>query len=164
MSQPPRDPVYLTAAGRRRLEELAARYAAEVRGWRASEEDETGGEDRGDAAERLIEADDLVPTRDLLAETRAVLARAVPMPEGVDDGIVRLGSTVTIRDENGRQSELMVVDPAEFHDGDRQVAADSPVGQALLGRARGSQVAIDAPAGRQLLTIESVEPYREAAP
>jgi transcription elongation factor GreA len=120
-------------------------------------------EDRGDAAERLIEADDLTPTRDLLARTEAVLARAIPMPEGTDDGTVRLGSTVTVRDDEGGQRRLMVVDPAEFHDGERQVSADSPVGRALLGRALGSQVALDVPAGRQVLTIESVEPYREAA-
>jgi transcription elongation GreA/GreB family factor len=164
MTQRPKDPIYLTPAGRQRLEEQAARYAAEVAAWRASEGDEPGAEDRGDAAERLIEADDVIPARDLLAETQAVLDRAVPMPAGAADGIVRLGATVTIRDADGTRSRYLVVDPAEFHDGENQVAADSPVGQALVGRARGSQITIDIPAGRQMLTIEAVEPYKERAP
>ncbi len=163
MSHPLEDPVYLTAAGRRRLEEQVARYSTALTQWRSSEDEEPVAEDRGDAAERLIEADDLTPTRDLLAKTQAILARAVPMPAGVDDGTIHLGSTVVVRDETGRQRRLMVVDAAEFDDGETQAAADSPVGRALLGRAAGSQVTIDVPAGRQVLTIESVEPY-EAAP
>jgi len=163
-SQPPVGPVYLTATGRRRLEEQAARYTAQVDAWRAGETDGEAGEDRGDAAERLIEADDLTPTRDLLARTQAALARAVPMPEGAADGVVRLGSTVTVRDGGGQQSRLMVVDPAEFHDGESQVSADSPVGRALVGRTAGSQITLDVPDGRQVLTIQSVEPYKVPTP
>src|SRR3954467_8300851 len=70
------DPVYLTPAGRRRLEEQVARYTAQVAGWRSDDTAETANEERGDAAERLIEADNLMPARDLLARTQAVLARA----------------------------------------------------------------------------------------
>jgi hypothetical protein len=33
-----------------------------------------------------------------------------------------------------------------------------------LGRAAGSQVTLDVPAGRQMLTIESVAPYKEPTP
>jgi transcription elongation GreA/GreB family factor len=163
-SQQAAGPVYLTPDGRRRLEEQVARYSAQVAAWRSGDAEGAANQDRGDAAERLIEADDLTPTQDLLAATRAILARAVPMPAGPADGIVRLGSTVTVRDESGNESRLMVVDAAEFHDGERQVAADSPVGRALLGQARGSQIAVDVPAGRQMLKIESVEPYQEPAP
>src|SRR5215211_1813595 len=101
MSQLREEPVYLTPAGRQRLEDRAARYARQVAAWRSGGTAAPGGEDRGDAAERLMEADALVPEQDLLAKTRAVLDRALPMPEGLDDGIVRLGSTVTVRDEGG---------------------------------------------------------------
>ena len=41
-----------------------------------------------------------------------------------------------------------------------QVAADSPLGRALLGQRAGSHVAVDAPEGRRVMTILSVEPYR----
>jgi transcription elongation factor GreA len=164
MSELREEPVYLTPVGRQRLEDQAARYAKQVDEWRSGGTAAPGGEDRGDAAERLIEADALTPVQDLLAKTQAVLDRALPMPEGPDDGVVRLGSTVTVRDEAGEVSHYMVVDRAEFDDGEAQVSADSPVGRALVGRERGSQVAVALPAGRQVLTIESVEPYRERTP
>jgi transcription elongation GreA/GreB family factor len=118
-SRPPDGPVYLTAAGRRRLEEHVARYRAQVAARRSSAMDELAVGDRGDAAERLIEADDLTAVQDLLAAAQAALARAVPMPEGPDDGIVRLGSTVTVREGEG-QSAFMVVDPAEFETAGRR--------------------------------------------
>jgi transcription elongation GreA/GreB family factor len=161
MSKQSQEPVYLTPAGRKRLEDQVARYAKAVDEWRSGGTTAPGGEDRGDAAERLMEADSLTPTQDLLARTQEVLGRALPMPEGPDDGIVRLGSTVTVRNESGEVSRYMVVDPAEFDDGEAQVSANSPVGRALLGHSRGSQVAVALPAGQQVLTIESVEPYRE---
>ena len=161
-SQQPDGPIYLTAAGRRRLEAEVARYSAQVAAWRSSAADELAVDDPGDAAERLIEADDLTAVQDHLAATQAALARAVPMPESPDDGIVRVGSTVTVRDSEG-QSTFVFVDRAELDDGGTQVAADSAVGRALLGRARGDRVAIEVPAGRRVLTIESVEPYRERA-
>ena len=163
MSESSDGPVYLTAAGRRRLEEQVARYTAQVAAWRSGGADEPAVDDRGDAAERLIEADDLTAAQDLLAAAQAALGRAVPMAEGPDDGIVRLGSTVTVQGEGEGASTFMVVDPAECDNGAVQVAADSPVGRALLGRARGDQVAIDVPAGRRVLTIQAVTPYREQA-
>src|SRR3954452_17014341 len=164
MTQSTNNPIYLTPAGRRRLEEEVARYRAALAEWRTDDPDGTTNDERGDAAERLIEADELTPTGDLLARAQAILARAEPMPPGTDDGIVRLGSTVTVRNEGGEQSRLMIVDPAEFDDGETQAAADSPVGRALLGRAAGSQVTLDVPDGRQVLTIESVAPYQATTP
>ncbi|HEY7059884.1 MAG TPA: GreA/GreB family elongation factor [Chloroflexota bacterium] len=162
MSAQPDGPIYLTAAGRRRLEARVAEYTAQLAGWRSSEANQPAVDDRGDAAERLIEADDLAPARDFLARTQAVLERAVAMPEGPDDGIVRLGSTVTVRDGEG-ESTFMLVDPAEVENDGTRVAADSPLGRALLGHARGDQVAVDAPAGRRVLTLQAVAPYRERA-
>src|SRR5262249_20935567 len=117
MSQQSQEPVYLTPAGRKRLEDQVARYAKAVEEWRSGGSAAPGGEDRGDAAERLMEADSLTPTQDMLARTQEVLERALPMPEGPDDGVVRLGSTVTVRDEAGEANQYMVVDPAELDDG-----------------------------------------------
>src|SRR5438132_11516390 len=135
-SQQPDDLIYLTAAGRRRLEAEVARYSAQVAAWRSSAPGELAVDDPGDAAERLIEADDLTVVQDLLAAAQAALARALPMPEGPDDGIVRLGSTVTIRESEG-PSTFLVVDRAELDDGGAQGAADSAVGAGVLGRGCG---------------------------
>jgi transcription elongation factor GreA len=161
-SRQPDGPVYLTAAGRRRLEERVARYSAQITAWRSGEGDDLAVDDRGDEAERLEEAYDVTAVQDRLAAAQAALDRAVPLPEGPDDGVVRLGSTVTVR-EGEEQSTFMVVDPAELDEGGTQAATDSPVGRALLGRARGDRVAFEVPAGRRVLTVQSVAPYRERA-
>ena len=73
-------------------------------------------------------------------------------------------STVTLHEEGAADSTSMVVDPAEFEDGETQVSADSPVGLALLGRAPYDQVVIAVPAGHRVRTLHSVKPYREQAP
>ena len=95
-SRQPDGPVYLTAAGRRRLEERVARYSAQIAAWRSGEGDDLAVDYRGDEAERLEEAYDVTEVQVLLAAAQAALDRAVPLPEGPDDGVVRLGSTVTV--------------------------------------------------------------------
>ena len=48
MSQPQQPPVYLTLAGRQRLEAQVDRYAAELATWEAATADQAEAEDRGD--------------------------------------------------------------------------------------------------------------------
>ena len=75
-----------------------------------------------------------------MAEIEEILSNYVVIEEEPSDGSsVRLGSTVTVLDMNGRISE------------------DSPFGKALLGKSEGDQVVVDAPAGRieyKLLKVE----------
>jgi transcription elongation factor GreA len=155
------EPIFLTAAGRRRLEQRLAGYGAEESGLTPPDEGQPEGGDSGDASVQLEEADDRDLIRGLAERTREVLARARPVPEGPDDGVVRLGSTVRLRDGAGGESRLQVVHGAEHDDVSSQVAADSPVGQALLGRRAGESVAVDTPGGGRRLTLLAVEPYRE---
>jgi transcription elongation factor GreA len=156
-------PIHLTAAGRRRLEQRLADDRAEVTNRSSPDEGQPEGSDTGDAAVQLAEADDRDLVRGLVERTRDVLARARPVLEGPDDGVVRLGSTVRLRegDGGGGESRLQVVHGAEFDDESAQVAADSPVGEALLGRRAGDQVVVETPAGERRLTLLAVEPYRE---
>ena len=156
-------PIYLTAAGRRRLEQRLADYRADVARRSSPDAGQPEEGDRGDAAVQLAEADDRDLVQGLVERTRDVLARALPMPEGPDDGVVRLGSAVRLRDVDGIESRLLVVHGAEFDGESSQVAADSPVGQALLGGRAGDQVAVTTPAGERRLTLLAVEPYRQRA-
>ena len=115
----------------------------------------------GESPDKRI--DQLTPLQDRLAQNQAVLERAQPMPEGPDDGVVRHGSTVRVRDEAGEVDQFMIVESAELDaTAADQVAADSPLGRALLGQRAGSHVAVDAPEGRRVMTILSVESYRAA--
>jgi transcription elongation factor GreA len=157
------EPIYLTAAGRRRLEQRVAAYGDEVADLSSPDEGQPEEGDAGDAALQLVEADDRDLVRGLAARAREVLARAQPVPEGPDDGVVRLGSTVRLRDGDGAESRLQVVDGAELDESASRVSADSPTGRALLGRRSGDEVAVDAPGGGYRVTLLGVEPYREAA-
>jgi len=158
------EPIYLTAAGRRRLEQRVAGYGGEVAELSSPDQGQPEGGDSGDAALQLVEADDRDLVRGLAARARDVLARARPVPEGPDDGVVRLGSTVRLRDGAGAESRLQVVDGAELDESAELVSADSPVGRALLGRRSGDEVAIDTPDGGYRVTLLAVEPYRASAP
>lgn len=155
------EPIYLTAAGRRRLEQRRAEYEAQIARLTPGTEAEPDARDQADDAEQLIEADDLAPIQDRLAEAQDVLRRARPMPEGPDDGVIRLGSVVRVRDDAGEESRLTLVQDAEYDGGDEHVSLSSPVGRALFGQAAGSQFTVNTPAGRRTLTILSVAPYRE---
>jgi transcription elongation factor GreA len=163
MAEGRNEPIYLTAAGRRRLEQRVADYGGEVADLSSPDEGQPEEGDAGDAALQLVEADDRDLVRGLAARARDVLARAQPVPEGPDDGVVRLGSTVRLRDGDGAEQRLQVVDGAELDESASRVSTDSPTGRALLGRRSGDEVTVDAPGGGYRVTLLGVEPYREAA-
>lgn len=156
-------PIYLTAEGRRRLARRLEAYAAELRA-AATGSGKDEAEDAVDEATDLEAADQLGQLQDLAATTRAVLARALPLPAGPADGVIRQGSTVQVRDEAGEESAFMLVDGVELDPAAEEVSTDSPVGQALLGCTIGDRVAIATPDGKRMLTILSVTPYRRPAP
>lgn len=155
-------PIYLTVEGRQRLARRLAAYEAELRSADpGSGKDEA--EDAVDEATDLEAADHVGQLLDLTAATRAVLARALPLPAGPADGVIRQGSTVQVRDEGGEESTFMLVDGAELDPAAEEVSTDSPVGQALLGCMIDDRVAIATPDGKRTLTILWVTPYRRPA-
>src|SRR5689334_24739754 len=85
-------PIYLTAIGRRRLEQRLEADRAEVARRSSPDAGQPEEGDTGDAAVQLAEADDRDLVRGLIERTRDILAGALPVPEGPDDGVVRLGS------------------------------------------------------------------------
>src|SRR5262249_31088224 len=119
------EPIFLTAAGRRRLEQRLADIRGEEADLTSPDEGQEEGGDTADAALQLTEADDRDLVRGLEAHTRDVLARARPVPEGPDDGVVRLGSTVGLRDAAGAGARVRGVGGAEVEGGAAQGSADS---------------------------------------
>jgi len=152
------DSLYLTAAGRRRLEEHLAGDLAERD--RLAPGDPNEVRDGVDEADRLAAADELARIDERIAATQSILARARPMPTGPEDGVVRLGSTVRVRDDQGESESWTLIDPVEFDEGTNSVAADSPVGSALLGHTAGDRVAVATPDGNRVIEILEVRAYR----
>lgn len=76
---------------------------------------------------------------------------------GRSDGVVRLGSTVTVLDSEGLEETFTIVGSAESSSLNGRISNESPVGRALLGRRVGEKVKVIAPNGSFELTILAVE-------
>jgi transcription elongation GreA/GreB family factor len=72
-----------------------------------------------------------------------------------DDIVVRMGSRVRVRDEDG-EAEFAVVPPDEADITANRVSAQSPLGRALLGRRLGDVVRFHAPGGELAVTVVAV--------
>jgi transcription elongation factor GreA len=72
-----------------------------------------------------------------------------------DDGVVRIGSRVRVRDRDGEE-EFSVVPPEEADPVDDRLSSDSPLGHALLGRHVGERVLFRAPGGIMSVTLVDI--------
>lgn len=68
--------------------------------------------------------------------------------EDVDTGVVSVGSRVKLKDlEFGDVVDYTIVGSAESDPMNNKISNESPVGQALLGKAKGAVVDVNVPAG-----------------
>ena len=84
-----------------------------------------------------------------IAEIETILANHVVIEEsaGADD-IVRIGSIITVLDVEFQDKETyQVVGSQEADPMNGRISEESPFGKALLGKAIGENVVVDAPAG-----------------
>ena len=72
-------------------------------------------------------------------------------------GDIGLGSTVTIRAEDGEEETWRLVSPEEADTREGTISTDSPVGSALMGRQAGDEATVTTPAGPIVFTILRVE-------
>lgn len=84
-----------------------------------------------------------------IAEVEDILANCVVIEEGDHDpNTVRLGSRIKVRDlEFDEESEYEIVGSQEADPMNGRISEDSPFGKALLGKAVGDDVVVEAPAG-----------------
>ena len=149
-------PVHMTAAGRAALEaeldqlenvrrpEIVARIAStrsegdlsENAGYHQAREDQSHVEGR-------------------IAEIRAALRDAVIIEEGAPDGVARLGARVTVKDQHGEMTYI-IVGPTEVDPASGRISAKSPIGSALIGARAGDTVEVEAPAGKMTLKVVGV--------
>ena len=88
----------------------------------------------------------------------AMLSNAVLIRDDAPQGIVGLGSKVTVKEVGGSKPEqYMLVGAAEASPRDGRISNESPLGKALLGRKSGDEVKVNAPAGTLAFRIVAVE-------
>ena len=88
---------------------------------------------------------------------REKISRAELADESPPSGIVAFGTTVTVRDDAGKEQRWQIVSSHEAAPGQGRLSADSPVARALAGARAGDEVEIPLPRGARKLTIVSVD-------
>jgi transcription elongation factor GreA len=62
--------------------------------------------------------------------------------------LVRVGSAVTVKDDNGKTTEYTIVGSTEANPSENKLSNESPVGKALLGHKKGDTVTVQLPSGK----------------
>ncbi|MFB7450025.1 MULTISPECIES: GreA/GreB family elongation factor [unclassified Streptomyces] len=149
-------PEPISAVGREELERELADLRVEREAVAATLRDGGGDEvgDRADEADELQRGDDLdrLDTRITEIEGRLKEASVAGAPS---TDAVGVGSSVTVRFEDGTESTLQVGELANALDA-TLVTADSPLGRALLGHRAGDTVTYDTPEGRTTAVVLSL--------
>ena len=94
-----------------------------------------------------------------IAELEDKLARADVIDVSKLSGdTVRFGATVTLIDEDSEQkSTWQIVGEPEADPHNKRISVSSPLARALIGKARGSTVEVDAPGGARSYVVSKVE-------
>lgn len=77
-----------------------------------------------------------------------------------DDGTVRIGSLVTLRDEWGDEDEYFVAIPENKVERYLLASPAGPLGIALIGSSAGDDVSYEAPGGTFSVRVVAVRPYK----
>src|SRR5690606_11987642 len=120
-------------------------------------QESTGDGDISDNSEYEEMKDEYMYLENRGYELENILENAEIIVSGGGDGTVQLGSTVTVRDEDGIEERWIIVDSAEASLSENRVSSDSPVGKALLGSRAGDTPAVETPGGSYTYTIVNVE-------
>ena len=93
-----------------------------------------------------------------IKEVEASFKHAAIIQKGKEPAKVQLGSSVLVRDlTSGATVRYTIVDPHEANALERKISSASPVGRALLGKAKDQEVEVAAPAGALRFRIEQIE-------
>lgn len=113
--------------------------------------------DISDNSEYEDTKEELVLTEARIREIEHILRRAQTVIPGGNRDEVRLGSRVTVVDEEGITETWVIVSPEEANAAQGRISSESPVGAALLGQRVGATVTVRAPGGEMRLTIQRIE-------
>ena len=144
----PSSPTYVTPLGLNRIQEeldfLCTTKRAEMAAYLS--ETQIGGHHVDNTeyqyayyAKLLLEA--------RISELQQLLANAQLIEKHGDDGVARLGSTVTVQDDELEKETYMIVGPLEANPGEGLISNECPLGRALLDHRAGDNVTVIAPDG-----------------
>lgn len=151
-------PVYLTPEGRAKLES-ELKHLREVRRPEVAERIRLSKEltDTDDNAEFEEAKNEQAFVEGRVLTVEKMLANAVMIDHHPDaHDAVRLGSNVTVVDDEGEVEHYTIVGSAEVDPLNGKISNESPVGRALLGRRIDDVVAVTTPAGPLRLRVSAI--------
>jgi transcription elongation factor GreA len=93
-----------------------------------------------------------------IQQLEKMLRSAVIIEKDLTSGMVGMGSVVTIIEDGYDDEETYtIVGAAEANPSANKISNESPVGKALLGRAKGEKIKVKTPAGETVFKIKSVK-------
>jgi len=150
-------PTYLTAEGKRKLEE-ELEFLRTVRRYEVAkliQDAKEGGDITENAGyDEAKNEQAFVEGRILTLE--ALLARVSLIEESSSAGKVTIGSTVTILETDGESESFQIVGSAEADPTRGRISDESPLGKSLLGHRAGDHVMVHAPEGAREVAIVEV--------
>ncbi|HVE80699.1 MAG TPA: transcription elongation factor GreA [Candidatus Dormibacteraeota bacterium] len=91
-----------------------------------------------------------------IAEIEHILKNAVIIETPKTNGAVGIGSTVHIEVEGGVQ-KFTIVGTHEANPEEGKISNESPIGQALLGKKKGDEIAVEVPSGTMTYKVKHIE-------
>ncbi len=91
-----------------------------------------------------------------VGEIENILRNVEVVQNGKSNGKVGLGSAVVLKGDKGEQ-EYTIVGSVEANPLESKISDQSPIGQALIGKAVGDEVAIVLPAGQMKYKIKTIK-------
>jgi transcription elongation factor GreA len=112
--------------------------------------------DSGDSTAYEDAKTELALLEQRISELEHTLAEAEIVADTGDHTEVMLGCHVVIEDTDGEREEYVIVDHFEADPRRGRLSQTSPVGEALMGKHQGDEVAVETPAGERRLTIVEI--------
>jgi transcription elongation factor GreA len=149
--------IWLTEAGKSRLEEelqdLRTRRRPELHA-RIQEATESG--DISDNSEYEELKDEWASLEARIFELEQTLDHSEIIQREDGDEAVGLGSTVTLRSDDGEEETWILVSPQEANTLDGTISTESPVGRAIMGCRVGDAATVRTPSGAIVFTVVDV--------
>lgn len=111
--------------------------------------------DLSENSEYAASREDLAMIEGRIDELEELIAKAKIIKNHNSKGTVSLGCKVTLK-VNGNEQTYSVVGEWEADPLEKKISHTSPLGKALLGKKKGEEVEIEAPAGRVTYLVQQI--------
>lgn len=112
--------------------------------------------DLAENAEYQTARSDQEKNENRIGELEHILANAQIITKPKGDSKVQLGSTVILKNDEGKDKQFQVVGTVEADPLEGKISDESPIGQALLGKKEGESVEIKTPAETSVYIIVDI--------